>query len=359
MSAAIISNRRLPEPWTPPTSTFSRTLSAKIIQTLKFATESKRESESVCAKLLDDIIGTVDVKTREALETVHPCCFFEVLAEYYSSNSQDAESLLKSCRRLKSQNFVVLIYSLLLHKWILTHPSAGGEVERPKYLTLLLTGSQQLFWVDLVSSTCHFGKMFESFYTSILALEAKDMPGPIYCSYLGLLATFMPYYLPLGELSNAVLTFPYKRTEIDGFSPDDFFTQITETLKKFDGKDPGLVDYLRALSELRQCPILSELKLVTDLRLQGQLYSLTAAGGPRYASDGARGAAFAALDALCPAGSRTRKLTSRIFRILHPLDWPRTTIAIVKPISKWTIGLLIWILSFVLFGFRFVTKRRL
>eukprot|EP00210_Caulerpa_lentillifera_P003930 g3751.t1 len=364
MAAAVILSNRVRRSWRPPTYQsntalhFTNRLSSEIIRKLQIATETKTDSEFVCEDVFVDIIGTVGVRTREVLELHEPCCFYEVLAEYYKQSPMDSEKLLENCRLLWSQNFVVPIYTLLLHKWILTDVQSGGEMEHNKYLNLLLNGAQQLFWTDLVSCTCHFGKLFDFLYSSFHSNVMSEMTGSIHSSYLALLASFMPYYLPLGDFSSAVFNFPYKKSEVDGFTTDDFFTQITETLRRFGGRDPGLVVYLRAISELKKCPVLSEMKLVTNLRLQGQLYSLTSPGGPRYACNEVRRSAFSALDALCPAGSRTRKLTSQLFRILHPLDWPRTTMTVIKPIWNHSIGLVFWILASIVFLCKWLMKKR-
>ena len=56
---------------------------------------------------------------------------------------------------------------------------------------------------------------------------------------------------------------------------------------------------------------------------QGELYSLTQSGGPRYAPRSANRLAFQALDALFPHGKRTRRLINFGFKFLHPqARWP-------------------------------------
>jgi hypothetical protein len=55
---------------------------------------------------------------------------------------------------------------------------------------------------------------------------------------------------------------------------------------------------------------------------QGEIYSLTQSGGPRYAPRSVNKLAFAALDTLFPLGKRTRRLINVGFKFLHPQDWP-------------------------------------
>lgn len=109
----------------------------------------------------------------------------------------------------------------------------------------------------------------------------------------------------------------------------------------------GLVRYLTALKELKGSPLLAELKPVTHLQFQAQLYSLTPQGGPRYSSQHVRSAAFAALDALYPAGARTRKLISQLFKIFHPMDWPRSTATLISRSWHRCFALLLFILSWI------------
>lgn len=78
---------------------------------------------------------------------------------------------------------------------------------------------------------------------------------------------------------------------------------------------------------------------------QGEIYSLTQSGGPRYAPRSVNKLAFAALDTLFPAGRRTRRLINLGFKFLHPQDWPwfawDMVLLAVKVASVWL--LTIWV----------------
>jgi hypothetical protein len=67
---------------------------------------------------------------------------------------------------------------------------------------------------------------------------------------------------------------------------------------------------------------LRRVRAPTRLRLQAELYALTAPGGPRRAPLAVRAAAAATLDALFPMGRRVRGLVRWASRTLHPGEWP-------------------------------------
>lgn len=69
--------------------------------------------------------------------------------------------------------------------------------------------------------------------------------------------------------------------------------------------------------------------------LQAELYSLTSRGGPRYLPRSVNHAAFEVLDALFPAGHRSRRAISLAFRLwFHPLEGPRAAYAAALSFSR-------------------------
>lgn len=97
-------------------------------------------------------------------------------------------------------------------------------------------------------------------------------------------------------------------------------TEVTDTLQKIKAEG-SLLKYLRALIALQYSPYLASTQTVTKLRLQGQLYSLTSSGGPRYLPRPVNQAAFEALDSLFPFGRRSRRIINVAFKFLHPSEW--------------------------------------
>lgn len=156
--------------------------------------------------------------------------------------------------------------------------------------------------------------------------------------------------LPFDHQSVKILG-PWMRDDV-GFTPDVLFVKITEMLKQLDGQELGLVRTLTALKGLKNCPLLSDLTTVTRVQFQAQLYSLTSQGGPHYPSRRVQRCAFGALDALYPAGARTRKVISQMFKIFHPLDWPRTTAGLIQRVWKRFLAFVLFIFSWI----RFFTK---
>lgn len=53
----------------------------------------------------------------------------------------EAQKLLVVCRRFWGQPYVVSIYTLLLHQWLMIDPTAGGVDERQKHLNVLVAGT--------------------------------------------------------------------------------------------------------------------------------------------------------------------------------------------------------------------------
>ena len=97
-------------------------------------------------------------------------------------------------------------------------------------------------------------------------------------------------------------------------------TEVIDTLQKIKAEG-SLLKYLRALIALQYSPYLGATQTVTKLRLQGELYTLTSSGGPRYLPRPVNQAAFEALDSLFPFGRRSRRIINVAFKFLHPSEW--------------------------------------
>jgi hypothetical protein len=51
-----------------------------------------------------------------------------------------ADTLLYFCKRLWGQPYLAPIFALLLHRWLLLRPEAGGVEQRQKHVNVLLLG---------------------------------------------------------------------------------------------------------------------------------------------------------------------------------------------------------------------------
>lgn len=47
------------------------------------------------------------------------------------------------CRRLWGQPYIAPVYTLLLHRWLLLHKDAGGQLQRQKHVNVLVSGAAQ------------------------------------------------------------------------------------------------------------------------------------------------------------------------------------------------------------------------
>ena len=104
----------------------------------------------------------------------------------------EAERVLGVCRGMWGQSYVAAIFSLILHKWLLTNEEAGGKLQRHTCLNVLLTGCRQLFWKDIHWCTFHFESLFH-FIDNIYATPTEL---PFKSAFLSLIGQFLPYYVP-------------------------------------------------------------------------------------------------------------------------------------------------------------------
>lgn len=106
--------------------------------------ESKDDREIVCEEVFCDVTGRLDAAARARLGVGGPggdhTCFYQVLAPYYMQDTNAAEALLHFCKRLWGQSIVGAIFALLLHRWLLLRPEAGGAEQRQKHVHVLMLG---------------------------------------------------------------------------------------------------------------------------------------------------------------------------------------------------------------------------
>lgn len=54
-----------------------------------------------------------------------------------------ADTVLYFCKRLWGQPYVAPVFALLLHRWLLLRPEAGGSEQRQKHVNVLMLGAWQ------------------------------------------------------------------------------------------------------------------------------------------------------------------------------------------------------------------------
>jgi hypothetical protein len=91
--------------------------------------------------------------------------FYEVLAPYYTRDSAAADTVLYFCKRLWGQPYVAPILALLLHRWLLSRPEAGGAGQRQKHVNVLVFGCRQLFNGDVHAGSRRFAPLYEAVAT--------------------------------------------------------------------------------------------------------------------------------------------------------------------------------------------------
>lgn len=306
-------------------------VSREIIRKLSLATEAenKEDREIVCEEVFCDITGKLDEAARERLGANEDASFYQVLAPYYLQDTNAGDALLYFCKRLWGQSIVGAIFALLLHRWLLLRPEAGGLEQRQKHVHVLMLGCRQLFLGDVQSASRRFHPLF-SFLAHGIALSPNrgpldGLPAPARVEVLKVAAAYLPYYEDAESVRQLLDDFPSAAHTLSegGHTPgegtDFVVAEITDTIPRVKS-ERGLLSYLRALIALG--PALRErgLGVTTRLRLQSELYSLASRGPPHYAPREVRMAARGVLDALFPMGRRSRQLVRLAFWLLNPLS---------------------------------------
>ncbi|KAL4424031.1 hypothetical protein ABPG75_001332 [Micractinium tetrahymenae] len=310
-----------------------RRLSAEVLRKLRLAAESedKDDRDIVAAEVFADVTGELNSAARDSTGALYRR-WYEALAPHFCRSWPASEALLGVLRQLWGQPFAAPIFALLLHQWLLVHPEAGGADQRLKHLNVLLSGTRQLFLGDVETGKTAFQPLY-AFIAEQVVLSADQrrldaLPAPGREHVMALAAAFLPYYCSREEFLVHLGEFPSPHHTLEagghlaGEGTDFAVDRMTDTLSKEIRTEQALLRYLRMLMALRGRPHLGLLRTATRVRLQGELYLLSQPGGPRYAPRRVNALALEALDALFPAGRRSRRLISFAFRFLHPQEWP-------------------------------------
>lgn len=321
-----------------------------------------------------------------------PVLYYEVLAPYLATHPARAEGLLTVCRRLWGQPYVAPLYALLLHRWLLAGGSGGGgrrassssslaaaSGSEARHLLVLVRGAQQLFWADVHAGGRRFEPLF-GWLAGVVVLAPPSQPPPAarladlpFNPRVGLInvaAAFAPYYLGPAALAAALGAWPSAAADGEGggggvgggarpsssstlaypasSSPTPsphhpsgavvLLTEAADMLGLMKG-EAGLLAYLGNLHGWAGCPALAAAPRGARLKLQAELYGLTARGGPRYLPASVREAAFSALDAIFPAGRAPRRAVAAAVRLwLHPGALPAVAAEAALHAAGWVSG---------------------
>lgn len=310
-----------------------RRLAAEVLRKLRLAAESedKDDRDIVAAEVFADVTGELNSAARDSTGALYRR-WYEALAPHFCRSWEASEALLALLRQLWGQPFAAPIFALLLHQWLLVHPEAGGADQRLKHLNVLLSGARQLFLGDVETGRTAFQPLYVFIAEQVVLgadrrrLDALPAPGREHV--MALAAAFLPYYCSREEFLVHLAEFPSPHHTLEagghlaGEGTDFAVDRLTDAMSKEIRAEQALLRYLRMLLALRGRPHLALLRTATRVRLQGELYMLSQPGGPRYAPRRVNALALEALDALFPAGRRTRRLISFAFRFMHPQEWP-------------------------------------
>jgi len=235
-----------------------RSLHKEIIRKLDQAgqAETKDERETLCAEVFADVTGELSSHVKGAARIPGARYFYEVLSPFYCEGHREAEALLGVCRCLWGQPYVAPLYALLLHKWLLLFPEAGGVAERLKHINVLIQGARLLFWGDLHGSCGQFVPLYSFFHAAVIGDPRRrclqQQPDAARAALLSLVASFLPYYLPPEETPRTVQSFPGSSDSFFSATPGPelFIDSVLTTLRKIASEDATL-RYLKAIHRLK------------------------------------------------------------------------------------------------------------
>ena len=324
-----------------------------------------------------------------------PVLYYEVLAPYLASHPARAEGLLTVAKRLWGQPYVAPLYTLLLHRWLLAgaQPRAGGNrkggggggghhssaahaalLGEARHLLVLVRGAQQLFWADVHAGGRRFEPLFGWLANAVVlappaaaasppaaAARLADLPFNPRVGLINVAAAFAPYYLGPGALAAALAAWPSAAAAGDGSGGGGgggggsgaapsatlpqhasgaatLLTEAADMLGLMKG-EAGLLAYLSALRGWAGSDALARAPRGARLKLQAELYGLTARGGPRYLPATVREAALTSLDVLFPAGRASRWAVAAAVRLwLHPGALPAVAAEAALTAAGWASG---------------------
>lgn len=151
-----------------------RRLAQEVCRKLELATraEGREDRDIVAGEVFADVTGDLSLAARERTGAIYQR-WYEVLAPYFCRDWAAAEALLSVCRRLWGQPFTAPIYALLLHQWLLVHPTAGGEDQRLKHLNVMASGARSLFLGDVETGNRAFAPLF-AFIAERVTFDGED-----------------------------------------------------------------------------------------------------------------------------------------------------------------------------------------
>eukprot|EP00898_Chlorokybus_atmophyticus_P006510 jgi/Chlat1/6860/Chrsp51S06569 len=308
-------------------------IQTKLEQAAVAAVEDSALRKSLLQDLFRDVALEVDAKAQAKLYGAEnlpldrsipgvALCYYEVLADHYACEQQDVDAIMPHLVTLWSYPTATTIFALLLHEWVFTIPPDMQQPETLKYYNVCFGGASRLFWLDIKSNEQRFAAVFQYFTREVVLDHAvlESIPMSARRELTTMVAKFFLFYSSVEALETVLLDFPSPSTvglRAHGTAVDIIANEVIHQLQEVK-VEPVLVRYLENLRAFKGM----RFRTTTSLRLQAALYGLSTPGGPLYPPRSVRHAARFSLNALYPAGRRSRQLVSMVFRLLHPYYWP-------------------------------------
>ena len=271
---------------------------------------------------------------------------------------------------------------------------AAALLGEARHLLVLVRGAQQLFWADVHAGGRRFEPLFSWLVRAVVlagpapappppapwsapgpatpppppaAARLGDLPFNPRVGLINVTAAFAPYYLGAADLAAALEAWPSAAAAEERARPGTgtralttaatatpatatptlpqhasgaatLLTEAADMLGLMKG-EAGLLAYLAHLRGWAGSGALGAAPRGARLRLQAELYGLTARGGLRYLPPSVREAAFAALDDLFPAGRAPRRAVAAAVRLwLHPAALPAVAAEAALTAAGWASG---------------------
>mmetsp|Transcript_39319 Transcript_39319/g.63781 ORF Transcript_39319/g.63781 Transcript_39319/m.63781 type:complete len:489 (-) Transcript_39319:381-1847(-) len=266
--------------------------------------------------------------SRAGLKTV--LHYYELIADYYSRNSMEAENLYKSLEGLWSNVHAPSIYAMLLYPWLF---SVSRFADDPhlilKRIQVFLKGANRAFWYDMETSS-HFFRPMYMFLQKCLREGRAGVPIHFFqrttpeqgsmeamwhmavADINALVFRFFFYYDSAQNLrfflDQVSMRQGSKMTVANGF--------INEMVRHL-GNIRNEIVVMSYLEGLVACKGL-DVNAATQIRWQMIIFGFSVPGGPLYPTRPIRVCARRVHDVLFPTGRHSRKLIAFLFRLVHP-----------------------------------------
>jgi len=295
--------------------------------------------------LFNDLTCQLDQKLTEKIGLNRSLRFYEVLNEFYESNTDSAAELETiGMEILWDDNQFQIISGLILYKWVFSHGN------KRKYFNNFIKTAIKLFFLDVEHSTRRFQPVYDFTIGLLLSNHYSEELQPILLEIFNLSSKFYFYYqkkdvspdqlkdylnqtqLTLSEYKDR-LEMPKGHCKIQTLNM--FVNEVVRLLMAIHNEST-IVLYLDRCTLF--CVPLTIPGTKTRINLQSVLLDYTTPGTPYYPTRKIREQAKNTLNIVFPTGKITRLATNWMFRLLSPVELAKS----------WWFWIVNWITAFFL-----------